>query len=128
MLFGSSNDKLRSACQNDIGPEIQPYKKYVDLALKLKELEEHITNSSKFGQSFSDFLDQKLEFILKNKKNPSDTDFKMVEMKCLLEMKATVSGYENLISILDMLLANPDFAQLNEPLFDLRVHYTKKLQ
>lgn len=48
-------------------------------------------------------------------------------MKCLLEMKATVSGYENLISILDMLLANPDFAQLNEPLFDLRVHYTKKL-
>ncbi|HRQ98487.1 MAG TPA: hypothetical protein P5334_00705 [Candidatus Syntrophosphaera sp.] len=118
---------LDQLAKNDIGPEIQPYKKYVDLALKLKELEEHITNSSKFGQSFNDFLDQKLEFILKNKKNPSDTDFKMVEMKCLLEMKATVSGYENLISILDMLLANPDFAQLNEPLFDLRVHYTKKL-
>jgi hypothetical protein len=106
---------------------MQPYKKYTDLALKLKDLKDNTTNITKLGEIFNNYLDQKLESFLYEERTPNENDFKTIEMKYLLEMSKTISYYEEIISILDQLIANPDFAQWHNNFFDLRVQYTKRL-
>jgi tetratricopeptide (TPR) repeat protein len=120
-------DNLDQLLQNNINPQMQPYEKYTDLALKLKDLKDNTTNITKLGEMFNNYLDQKLESFLREERTPNENDFKAIEMKYLLEMDKTISYYEDIISILDQLIANPDFAQWNDNLFELRVQYTKKL-
>lgn len=120
-------DNLDQLLQNNINPQMQPYKKYTDLALKLKDLKDNTTNITKLGEIFNNYLDQKLESFLYEERTPNENDFKTIEMKYLLEMSKTISYYEEIISILDQLIANPDFAQWHNNFFDLRVQYTKRL-
>ena len=113
--------------QNILNPQIQPYEQYTDLVSKLKELKNNVANLPKLGQIFNNYLDQKIESFLKEQRTPNPNDIKAIEMEHLMVMKNTCSYYKDIISVLDLLIANPDFAQWNETLFNLRVQYTKKL-